>query len=133
MGRKLIAMKEIIKTQDAPDPIGPYNQGVKLGNLIFLSGQVALDPTSGELVNNTLEAETNKVMDNIKAVLNEAGLNFSNIIKTTIFLTNMDDFGIVNKIYGDRFDDKFPARETVEVSRLPKDAKVEISVIAGVF
>jgi len=124
-------MNEVINTTHAPAPIGPYNQAIRSNNLVFLSGQVALDSQTGEMVNNTLEDETNKVLDNISAVLKEAGLDFSNIIKSSIFLTNMDDFSIVNNIYESRFTKNYPARETVEVSRLPKNARVEISVIAG--
>mgnify|MGYP001545021531 CR=1 FL=1 len=124
-------MNEVINTDQAPAPIGPYNQAIRSNNMVFLSGQVALDAITGKMVNSTLEEETNKVLDNITAVLKQANLDFSNIIKTSIFLTNMDDFETVNKIYESRFTNNYPARETVEVSRLPKDARVEISVIAG--
>jgi len=124
-------MKQVIYTENAPKPIGPYSQAVKVGNLIFISGQIAIEPSTGLLVNETLEVETRKVMENIHAVLQHLNLHFNNIIKTSIFLKNMDDFAAVNEIYGSYFDADYPARETVEVSRLPKNVNVEISVIAG--
>jgi 2-iminobutanoate/2-iminopropanoate deaminase len=124
-------MKEIIKSSHAPAPIGPYNQGIKFGNMLFLSGQVALDAQTGNMMNSSLEEETTKVLDNIDAVLKESGVDFDHVVKSTIYLTNMEDFGVINKIYGDRFTKDYPARETVEVSRLPKDARIEISIIAA--
>ncbi len=123
-------MKTIINSPNAPTPIGPYSQAVKVGNFIFLSGQIAIDPVSGQLVLTDIKAETTRVMENIKAVLQEAGVNFSHIVKTTIFLNNMQNFGIVNEVYGSYFTDEFPPRETVEVSALPKNVNVEISVTA---
>ena len=123
-------MKTIIHTPAAPEPIGPYSQGVKAGNTFYLSGQIALNPESGALVLESLAAETHMVMKNIGAVLQSQGLTFSHIVKTSIFLKNMDDFGEVNSIYGSYFESDFPARETVQVARLPKDVNVEISVIA---
>lgn len=123
--------KKIIKTKEAPAPIGPYNQAVKVGNLLFASGQIALNPHSGELVLDSLEAETHQVMRNIQAVLHEAGMVFSNVVKTTIFLSDMGLFAEVNEIYGSYFVSDFPARETVAVKGLPKGVNVEISVIAA--
>lgn len=124
-------MKEVIYTENAPKPIGPYSQAVKVGNLIFISGQVAIDPSTGLLVNESLEIETRKVMDNILAILQSQNLSFSHIVKSSIFLKSMDDFKAINEIYGSYFEADYPARETVEVSRLPLDVNVEISVIAS--
>lgn len=123
-------MKEIIKTTKAPAPIGPYNQAVLAGNTLYCSGQIAIHPESGELELSNLEKETNLVMSNIKAVLNAAGMDFPNVVKCTIFLKNMDDFSKVNEIYGRYFEIAPPARECVQVAKLPKDVNVEISVIA---
>lgn len=123
-------MKKIIETSQAPAPIGPYSQAVGIGNMLFLSGQIAIDPNSGELVQDSLEAETRQVMKNIEAVLAAGSMNFSNVVKSSIFLKNMDDFAEVNAIYGEYFQVDPPARETVQVARLPKDVNVEISVIA---
>lgn len=123
-------MKKIIETGLAPAPIGPYSQAVRVGDMIFLSGQIALDPISGELVQTNLEAETRQVMKNIGAVLAAENLDFSNIVKTSIFLKNMDDFQEINAIYGEFFPENPPARECVQVARLPKDVNVEITVIA---
>lgn len=125
-------VKEIIKTDKAPAPIGPYNQAVKVGGFVFLSGQIALNNETGELVMDTLEAETHQVMKNLEAVLSEAGTSFSGIVKTTIFLSDMSLFTAVNEIYGSYFSDNFPARETVAVKGLPKGVNVEISAIAVV-
>lgn len=124
--------KEIINTNNAPAPIGPYSQAVKAGNFVFLSGQVALVPRTGELANKDITEETTQVMQNLKAVLSEAGLNFSNVVKTTIFLSDMSLFAQVNEIYGSYFSGSFPARETIAVKGLPKNANVEISVIAAI-
>ena len=123
-------MKKVIETTSAPAPIGPYSQAISINGITFVSGQVALDPVSGNMKNTSLEEETNTVMNNLKAVLSEAGLSLNNVVKSSIFLKDMNDFAVVNKIYGEQFTGDFPARETVEVSRLPKDARVEISVIA---
>jgi 2-iminobutanoate/2-iminopropanoate deaminase len=123
-------MKEIIYSNSAPAPIGPYSQATSAGGLLFISGQIALDATTGEFINYSIEAETQKVLSNIRTILNEAGADWNNVVKTTIFLKNMDDFAMVNQVYGSVFTGLYPARETVEVSRLPKDAQVEISVIA---
>jgi len=125
-------MKQIINTTSAPAPIGPYNQAVLAGNFLFVSGQVAINPENGELNMPNIEEETHQVMRNLKAVLLEAGLTFDNIVKSSIFLTDMGNFAEVNEIYGKYFTADFPARETVQVSALPKNVNVEISVIAVV-
>ena len=123
-------MKEIIHTTQAPAPIGPYSQGVKAGNFHFFSGTIAINPESGELILDSIENETHQIMNNIGALLQAAGLTFQNIVKSSIFLTDMNDFAKVNAIYGSYFSGDYPARETVQVSRLPKEVNVEISVIA---
>lgn len=125
-----IEMKKIINTPNAPSPIGPYSQAVMNGNTLFVSGQIAINPSTGELDLSNIENETHQVMKNISAILTEAGMDFSNIVKTGIFLKDMNQFAQVNTIYGSYFSRDFPARETVQVSRLPKDVNVEISVIA---
>lgn len=122
--------KEIVSTAKAPSAIGPYSQAVKTGNMIFLSGQIALN-TDGQIVSDDVEQQTIQVMKNIGAILDAVALNYSAICKTTIFLTDMNDFARVNTAYASFFEGNFPARETVEVSRLPKDVRVEISVIAA--
>lgn len=122
--------KSIINTPNAPAPIGPYNQAVQSGPFLFLSGQVCIDPATGELKNKDISEETHQVMHNIKAVLQAAGKDFSHVVKTTIFLTDMQQFSEVNAVYGKYFDGEFPARETVQVSALPKNVNVEISMIA---
>lgn len=122
--------KIIINTANAPAPIGPYNQAVKAGNMVFVSGQVAINAATGNVENETLEAETHLVMKNLAAVLKEAGASFNNIVKTTIFLSDMSLFAAVNEIYGSYFTGDYPARETVAVKGLPKNVNVEISVIA---
>ena len=127
-----MSSKTIINTKNAPAPIGPYNQAVKVNNLLFISGQIAIDPITSTIIAKNIEEETHQVMCNLGAILREAGLDFSNIVKTSIFLSDMNTFAKVNEIYGSYFQDNFPARETVEVSRLPKDVNVEISVIATV-
>jgi 2-iminobutanoate/2-iminopropanoate deaminase len=123
-------MKKIINTNNAPAPIGPYSQAIAAGNFIFVSGQIPLDPSTGEIVSENIKAETKQVMENIKAVLSEAGVDFNNIVKTSIFLTDMQSFTQVNEVYGTYFTDQFPARETIQVAALPKNVNVEISVIA---
>ncbi|MEO7310899.1 MAG: RidA family protein [Chitinophagaceae bacterium] len=120
----------IIQTERAPAPIGPYNQGVLAGNILFLSGQIALIPGSSELNNASIEDETHQVMNNLKAVLHEAGADFPHVVKTTIFLSDMSLFSAVNEIYGKYFKGNFPARETVAVKGLPRNVNVEISMIA---
>lgn len=123
--------KIVINTKHAPEPIGPYSQAIKMKNVLFVSGQIAINAETGQLINTNIGDGTHQVMKNISAILKEAGLDIKNIVKTTIFLKNMNDFGIVNEVYGSYFETNFPARETIEVSRLPKDVNVEISVIAG--
>jgi 2-iminobutanoate/2-iminopropanoate deaminase len=122
--------KKIINTSNAPAPIGPYNQGVLVNGTLYISGQVCIDPASGTLKNKDIQEETHQVMHNLKAVLQEAGMSFSNVVKTTIFLTDMNRFSEVNEIYGRYFDGDFPTRETVQVSALPRFVNVEISMIA---
>ena len=123
-------MKEIITTDQAPQAIGPYSQGVKAGGFLFLSGQIALDPATGELVAGGVAAETERVMDNIAGVLAAAGLGFGSVVKSTIYLIDLAAFGVVNGIYGQRFPSEPPARSTVQVAALPRGACVEIEVIA---
>jgi 2-iminobutanoate/2-iminopropanoate deaminase len=124
-------MKKIINTPNAPAPIGPYNQAVMTGDMLFISGQVALVPGTGELANADLTEETHQVMKNLQAILTEAGLDFSHVVKTTIFLSDMSLFAAVNEIYGSYFTADYPARETVAVKGLPKNVNVEISMIAS--
>lgn len=124
-------MKKAILTSQAPKPIGPYNQAIQYDNILFVSGQIPLDPVTGELIKTGIREETIQVMNNLKAILSKAGMSFNDIVKTTIFLKNMDDFSIVNTEYGNYFDNCIPpARETVEVSKLPLNVNVEISCIA---
>jgi 2-iminobutanoate/2-iminopropanoate deaminase len=122
--------KQPVITKDAPAPIGPYSQAVKAGGFLFVSGQIAIDSATGQLNQKSITEETHQVMKNLKAILTEAGCSFSSVVKTTIFLKDMNNFGAVNEVYGSYFTADFPARETVEVSRLPKDVNVEISVVA---
>ena len=124
-------MKKIIFTKNAPAPIGPYNQAVLKGNTLYTSGQIAIHPKTGELITANIDKETQQVMQNIEAVLEAAGMTFENVVKTTIFIMNMDDFGSINTVYGSYFNEKTaPARETVQVACLPKNVNVEISMIA---
>jgi len=122
--------KLIINTANAPTPIGPYNQAVKAGNTLFIAGQIPINPATGVLLNDDIVAETHQVMHNLRAILTEAGMDFNNVVKTTIFLNDIDLFTMVNEVYGKYFHGDFPARETVAVSKLPKNANVEISMIA---
>jgi 2-iminobutanoate/2-iminopropanoate deaminase len=122
--------KTIINTPNAPAPIGPYNQAILSGNILFISGQVCIDPATGELKNKDIQEETHQVMHNLKAILQEAGMDFGQVVKTTIFITDMHQFGEVNQVYGKYFESDFPARETVQVSALPKFVNVEISMTA---
>lgn len=125
-------MKRIITTNNAPAPIGPYNQAVLKGNMLFTSGQIALDPKTGELVLGDIKTETKLVMENLKAVLAEAGMTFEHVLKTSIFISDMNNFGAINEVYGTYFNEATaPARETVEVANLPKYVNVEISMIAS--
>lgn len=124
-------MKKIIFTDKAPAPIGPYNQAVLVGNTLYTSGQIALNPSNMELVLDTIEIETKQVMENLKAVLEAASMTFEDVIKSTIFISDMNDFGRINTIYGGYFSEETaPARETVQVACLPKNVNVEISMIA---
>ena len=124
-------MKKIIFTEKAPAPIGPYNQAILTGNTLYTSGQIAINPATGDLVTANIEAETAQVMDNMKAVLEAAGMTFENVVKTSIFIMDMNDFGKINTVYGSYFNEKTaPARETVQVACLPKNVNVEISMIA---
>ena len=122
--------KTIVTTGGAPAPIGPYNQAVQTGNMLFISGQICIDPSTGNLKNKDVQEETHQVMHNLKAILQEAGMDFKNVVKTSIFITDMNRFAEINEVYGKYFDGNFPARETVQVSALPKFVNVEISMIA---
>lgn len=122
--------KTIINTASAPAPIGPYNQAILSDNLLFISGQICIDPSTGNLKNKDIQEEAHQVMHNLRAILQEAGMDFSNVVKTTIFITDMHQFSAVNEVYGKYFERDFPARETVQVSALPKFVNVEISMIA---
>ncbi|MGB9976004.1 RidA family protein [Thermovenabulum sp.] len=122
--------KKIIKTDQAPKAIGPYSQAVMVGDFLFASGQIALDPTTGEMVEGGIEAQATRVMENIKNILAAAGMDFSNVVKSTIFITDINNFAKVNEIYGKYFPENPPARSTIEVSKLPKGALIEIEVIA---
>ncbi|MEY2671278.1 MAG: hypothetical protein RLZZ577_1594 [Bacteroidota bacterium] len=124
-------MKQILFTEKAPAPIGPYNQAVLSGNTLYTSGQIAINPATGDLVLDSIEIETKQVMENMKAVLESAGMTFENVVKSTIFISNMNDFAAINSVYGSYFNEKTaPARETVQVACLPKNVNVEISMIA---
>lgn len=122
--------KTVVYSDKAPEPIGPYSQAIQHGNMLFISGQIAIQKSSGSIITSDIVTETTQVMTNLSEVLKAAGLDFSNVVKTTIFLKDMNTFPKVNEIYGKYFADAPPARETVEVSRLPKDVNVEISCIA---
>jgi len=127
----LTIMKKIIKTNNAPAPVGPYNQAVLKGDTLYTSGQIAINPTTGNIVNENIEVETKQVLENMKAVLTEAKMTFNNVVKTTIFVKNMNDFAKINAVYATYFEaDTAPARETVEVGNLPLFVNVEISMIA---
>lgn len=124
-------MKKIISTPHAPAPIGPYSQAVLSGNTLYTSGQIAFNVATGELVLDDISSETKQVMENMKAVLNAADMTFNNVVKTSIFISDMDNFSAINTVYGSYFDEaNAPARETVQVARLPKDVNVEISMVA---
>jgi 2-iminobutanoate/2-iminopropanoate deaminase len=126
----MFTMKEIISTSNAPSAIGPYSQAVKAGNLLFISGQVPLDPATGEVVEGDITVQTHRVLDNVKAILAEAGADFSNVVKTTVFLKDMNDFVPMNRVYAQYYPENCPARSAVQVGRLPKDVSVEIETIA---
>jgi 2-iminobutanoate/2-iminopropanoate deaminase len=124
-------MKKIINTTNAPAPLGPYNQAILSNNILYISGQIAINPSNGEFVLDTIEKETEQVMLNLKAVLEAAEMTFENVVKSSIFISNMDDFAKINTIYGSYFNEETaPARETVQVAKLPKNVNVEISMIA---
>jgi 2-iminobutanoate/2-iminopropanoate deaminase len=123
--------KEVIASSNAPKAAGPYSQAIRYGNLVFLSGQLPIDPKTGQVSKGTIEEQTKLALENLKAVLEAAGLSFSNVLATTCYLKNMDDFPKFNAVYGTSFPESPPARATVEVARLPKDALVEIALIAG--
>ena len=122
--------KEILINEEAPKAIGPYSPAIKVGNLVFVSGQLPVDSATGEIAGDDIEIQTKKSLENLKAVLKPYSINFENVVKVTIFLTNMDDFSKVNKVYSNYFKEEFPARSCVEVARLPKGAKIEIECIA---
>ncbi len=124
-------MKKIIKTPKAPAPIGPYNQAVLIKDTLYISGQIPIDPATGELVEGDIQKETRQSMENLKAILEEAGMNFEHVMKSSIFIKDMNQFALINEVYGSYFDEATaPARETVEVANLPKFVNVEISMIA---
>ncbi len=125
-------MKKKVETKGAPRAIGPYSQAIKIGNLLFISGQIGIDPATGELVKGGVEEEVKRIMENIKAILHEASATFDNVIKTTIFLKDINDFPRVNEIYGRYFSDNPPARSTIGVSQIPRGANIEIEAIAWV-
>lgn len=122
--------KIVINTVDAPAPIGPYNQAILAGDTLYISGQVCIDPVTNQLANRDIQEETHRCMQNLKAILQAAAMGFNNVVKTTIFITDMNQFSAINEVYGKYFDGDFPARETVQVSALPKFVNVEISMVA---
>lgn len=128
--RAYITVKEIISTDKAPGAIGPYSQAVKTGNMVFVSGQIPIDPATGNFVSENVAEQTHQVFKNLQAVLEAAGSSLDKVIKTTVFLVDMNDFVVMNEIYGTYFTSDYPARATVQAARLPKDAKVEIDCIA---
>lgn len=122
--------KKIVSTDKAPGAIGPYSQAVIAGGLVFTSGQIPLNPVTGEIVKDSIEAQARQVLDNLKAVLDAAGTGFKDVVKTTVFIKDMNDFAAVNKVYGEYFQEPYPARSCVEVARLPRDVGVEIEAVA---
>ena len=124
-------MKTAVSAPDAPKAIGPYSQAIRAGQLLFVSGQVPLDPATGNLVEGDITAQTQRVMNNLDAVLKAGDLSFAHVVRTTIYLADMNDFAAVNAVYGQFFSEPFPARATVQVARLPKDARVEIDLVAS--
>jgi 2-iminobutanoate/2-iminopropanoate deaminase len=124
-------MKQAVSSPDAPKAIGPYSQAVRAGQLLFVSGQVPLDPATGQIVSGDIAAQTRRVFDNLGAVLKAGGRSFADVVRTTVFLADMNDFATVNEVYGTYFSEPYPARATVQVARLPKDARVEIDLIAS--
>ncbi len=124
-------MKHAVSSPDAPKAIGPYSQAVRAGQLLFVSGQVPLDPATGQIVQGDIAAQTRRVFDNLGAVLKAGGRSFADVVRTTVFLADMNDFAAVNEVYGQYFSEPYPARATVQGARLPKDARVEIDLIAS--
>ena len=124
-------MNQPLSSPDAPKAIGPYSPAIRAGQLVFLSGQIPLDPVTGQMIDGDITAQTRRVLDSVGALLKAAGLSFANVVRTTVFLADMNDFGAVNQVYGTYFVEPYPARATVQVARLPKDARVEIDVIAS--
>ena len=124
-------MREIIATKTAPNAVGPYSQAIKYGNLVFISGQIPIDPKTDEIVTGDIEAQTSRVLDNLKAIIEASGMGLENVLKCTCFLKDMEDFARFNSVYNSYFGEILPARECVEVSRLPKDVMVEVSAICG--
>ena len=123
-------MKQVIHTDSAPAAIGPYSQAIQIGDLLFVSGQVPIDPSTGAIVEEDIKAQAQQSLNNLKAILNAAGTNMGAVVKTTVFLADMNDFAAMNEVYAQFFQEPFPARSAVQVARLPKDAKVEIEAIA---
>jgi 2-iminobutanoate/2-iminopropanoate deaminase len=126
-----MSAKHAVSSPDAPKAIGPYSQAMRAGQLLFVSGQVPIDPATGQLVTGDIAAQTRRVFDNLAAVLQAGGRSFADVVRTTVFLADMNDFAVVNEVYGQYFKEPYPARATVQVARLPKDARVEIDLIAS--
>ena len=122
--------KTVIKPKNSPPALGPYNHAVRVGDLLFCAGQIPIDPATGNLVTGDIRSQTERVLQNVKAILDDQGLTFANVVKSTVFMTNLGDFGAMNKIYAQHFTENFPARSTVQVAALPKGATVEIEVVA---
>lgn len=125
-----MSKKIIIKPAKSPDAVGPYNHGVRIGDLLFCAGQIPIEPASGNLVSGDIKAQTERVLENVKAILDDQGLTFGNVVKTTVFLTNLADFAGMNEVYAKYFTGDFPARSTIQVAALPKGANVEIEIVA---
>ena len=125
-------MRQAVSTEAAPSAIGPYSQAIRAGSLLFVSGQVPIDPATGVLVDGDIAAQTRRVLQNVGAILDAAGVSFDHVVRTTVFLTDMNDFAAMNEVYATCFTSPAPARATVQVSRLPKDARIEIDVIASI-
>lgn len=123
--------KTVLQTRQAPSPIGPYSQAIQANNLLFISGQIAIDPATDQMIKGDIVEETHRVMQNLKAILAAAGMDFQHVVKTTIFILDMQDFSAVNEVYGKYFQESFPARETIQVAGLPRGARVEIAMIAA--
>ncbi len=121
---------EVISASSAPKSIGPYSQAIRIQNMVFTSGQIPIDPNTGEVVSRDVENQTRQVLENLKAILTQAGTGFGNVVKTTVYIKDMNDFAMINKVYGQYFNEPYPARSCVEVSRLPKDVAIEIEAVA---